>query len=267
MLADGGDGSSMRARSPAGSAAMSPSTRRSAPGSCRSPAQRGPWQSVPTSALVTVGEPFAAASRSSRYAIRSGRWETSVRKWSQPAHGTAAGSRCLRRRRRRLVQVPQGRRPSRRCSGRARRPAARGLRARRGCRAGRTGHGGDLVDRGAAAVFADAVVAAGDVEAAVVEQLGEDVDGDTGISVPLGVGVPVGVGDDPVLVVSGAVGQQQRGQRGDPVAVRGRQRRDGQGAAAVAVGPAGGQQLQLAGRGVRELVADPLLLGADRLRG
>src|SRR5262249_10106101 len=59
-------------------------------------------------------------------------------------------------------------------------------------------HGGDLVDGGAAAVFADPVVAAGDVEAAVVQQLGEHVDGHARIGVPLGVGVPAGVGDDAV---------------------------------------------------------------------
>jgi len=49
--------------------------------------------------------------------------------------------------------------------------------------------------------------------------------------------------------------------------VRGRQRRDGQRAAAVAVGPAGGQQLQLAGQGAGELAADALLLRADRPGG
>ena len=49
--------------------------------------------------------------------------------------------------------------------------------------------------------------------------------------------------------------------------MRGGQRRDGQRAAAVPVGPAGGQQLQLAGRGVGELAADALLLGADQFCG
>lgn len=101
-------------------------------------------------------------------------------------------------------------------------------------------HGGDLVDRGAAALLADPVVAAGDVEVAVVEQFGEHVDRHARVGVPLGVGVPVGVGDDAVLVVFGAVGAQQRRQRADPVAVRSRQRRDGQRSATVTVGPPGG---------------------------
>jgi hypothetical protein len=60
-------------------------------------------------------------------------------------------------------------------------------------------HGGDLVDGAAAAVFTDPVVAAGDVEIAMVHELGEDVDGNARVSVPLGVGVPVGVRDSAVL--------------------------------------------------------------------
>ena len=110
-------------------------------------------------------------------------------------------------------------------------------------------HGGDLIDGFAAAFLADAVVPPGDVEGPVVHELGEHVDGHAGVSVPLGVGVPVGIGDDAVLVVLGAVVQQQRRQRADPLAVRGRQRGDGQRAAAVTVRPSGGQQLQLADRG------------------
>ena len=47
-------------------------------------------------------------------------------------------------------------------------------------------HGRDLVDGAAAAVFADPVVASGDVEVAVVEQLGEHVDRHARIGVPLG---------------------------------------------------------------------------------
>jgi len=82
-------------------------------------------------------------------------------------------------------------------------------------------HRGDLVDRAAAAVFADAVVAAGDVEVAMVEQLGEDVDRDARVSMPLGVGVPVGVRDSAVLAEFAASVQQQRPERGEPVAVRG----------------------------------------------
>ena len=61
---------------------------------------------------------------------------------------------------------------------------------------------------GAAAFLTDPVVAAGDVEAAVVEELGEHVDGHARVGVPLGVGVPVGVGDDPGLAEFGAVIQQ-----------------------------------------------------------
>ena len=109
-------------------------------------------------------------------------------------------------------------------------------------------HGGDLVDGIAAAVLADAVVAAGDVEVAVVEQLGEDVDGDARIGVPLGVGVPVGVGDDLGLVEFSAAVQQQRAERGEPVAVR---RPDSaetvSGRRPSRLAQRGGQQLQLAG--------------------
>ena len=47
------------------------------------------------------------------------------------------------------------------------------------------GHG---VDGGAAALFPDAVVAAGDLEGAVIQQLGQHVDGDPGVGVALGVG-------------------------------------------------------------------------------
>ena len=71
-------------------------------------------------------------------------------------------------------------------------------------------HRGDLVDGAAAAFFADPVVAAGDVEVAMVEQLGEDVDRDARIGVPLGVGVPVGVRDSAALVEFTAAVQQQR---------------------------------------------------------
>ena len=58
-------------------------------------------------------------------------------------------------------------------------------------------HRGDAVDGLAAAGFADPVVAAGGVELAVVHQLAQHVDGNTGVGVALGVGVPVGVEHDP----------------------------------------------------------------------
>ena len=109
-------------------------------------------------------------------------------------------------------------------------------------------HSGDLVDGAAAAFLADPVIAAGDVEIAMIEQLGENVDGNARVSVPLGVGVPVGVRDSAVLVEFTVAVQQQRRQRGEPLTVRRRQRRDAQRATAVPVGPAGGQQFQLAGR-------------------
>jgi hypothetical protein len=43
-----------------------------------------------------------------------------------------------------------------------------------------------VVDGGAATVFADPVVAPGDVEVSMIEELGQDIDGDSGIGVALG---------------------------------------------------------------------------------
>ena len=59
---------------------------------------------------------------------------------------------------------------------------------------------GDGVDRGAAAVFTDAVVPAGHGEAAVIEQLGQHVDRNPGVGVSLGVGVTISVRHYPGLV-------------------------------------------------------------------
>ena len=53
---------------------------------------------------------------------------------------------------------------------------------------------GDPVDGRAATVLTDAVVAPGHGIAAVIEQFGQHVDRDTGISVSLGIAVPVAVG-------------------------------------------------------------------------
>ena len=46
---------------------------------------------------------------------------------------------------------------------------------------------GHRVDGGAAALLPDPVVAAGDLEGAVIEELGQHVDGDSGVGVALGV--------------------------------------------------------------------------------
>jgi hypothetical protein len=55
----------------------------------------------------------------------------------------------------------------------------------------------------------------------MVEELGEDVDGDPGVGVPsgVGVGVPVGVEHDFRGVERGPVGGAQRPEAGDPFAV------------------------------------------------
>jgi hypothetical protein len=47
---------------------------------------------------------------------------------------------------------------------------------------------GHRVDGGAASLLPDPVVAAGDLEGAVIEELGEHVEGDPGVGVALGVG-------------------------------------------------------------------------------
>ena len=77
-----------------------------------------------------------------------------------------------------------------------------------------------LFDGAAAAFLANPVIAEGDVEIAMIEQLGENVDGNARVSVPLGVGVPVGVRDSAVLVEFTVAVQQQRRQRGEPLTVR-----------------------------------------------
>ena len=96
----------------------------------------------------------------------------------------------------------------------------------------------------------------------MVHQLGEHVDGNPGVGVPLGVGVPVGVGDDPGLVELGR-------RRGSAAVARLSPSRGAAGpSVSVLIGrrPPGlrqraGQQLQLAGRGVREPVTDSVLAG------
>ena len=126
---------------------------------------------------------------------------------------------------------------------------------------------GHLVDRLAAAVFADPVVAAGDVQVAVIEELGQHVDGHPGVGVPLGVGVAVGIRHRPGLVELGAVAGAQGPEPGDPVAVPVFQHGDAHGPAAVGVAPRGGQQLQLTGRGGGEPGPDTGLLAGDHHGG
>ena len=63
------------------------------------------------------------------------------------------------------------------------------------------------------------------------------------------VGVPVGVGNDPAVVELGAVGQQQRRQRIDPVAVAAAHGDGADRSSPGRVRPGGRQQRQLTGRG------------------
>ena len=123
-------------------------------------------------------------------------------------------------------------------------------------------HRGHRVHGGAAAVLADPVVPAGDVQVAVIKQLGEHIDADAGIGVTLGVGMPVGVGDDLGLVELGAVVGEQRRQRVDPLPDAGSSScRDGDALRPLRVAPEGGQQLQSADRGVRVAPAGPAAAG------
>src|SRR6266545_7534143 len=126
-------------------------------------------------------------SRSCRYACRSGRNATLVRKWSHPAQrnrnghapppawtleGLAAGAVWhgdFPDRVPGMFGVQQG-------AGVAPDTIAVPVEAERG----------DLVDGVAAAVFADPVVAAGHRVAPVIEEFGQHIDGDTGVGVPLG---------------------------------------------------------------------------------
>ena len=128
-------------------------------------------------------------------------------------------------------------------------------------------HRGDLVDRVAAAVFADPVIAAGDVQVPVIKELGEHVDGHAGVGVPLGVGVPVGIRDDLGGVEGGAVAGAQRPEALGPFAVPPLEHVDGHGPAPVRVAPRGGQQPQLGRRGAGEPGADTGLLAGDHRRG
>ena len=125
---------------------------------------------------------------------------------------------------------------------------------------------GDGVDGGAAAVFADAVVAAGHGEAAVIEQFGQHVDRNPGVGVSLGVGVTIAIGHYPGLVELDAVAGAQGRQRGEPVTVACLQGGSADRLAPVGISILGGQQFQLRGRSVGESFTDPLLLGDDRRR-
>ena len=127
-------------------------------------------------------------------------------------------------------------------------------------------HRGDAVDGFAAAGFADSVVAAGGFEFAVRHQLAQHLDGNAGVGVALGVAVPVGVEHDLALVVFDAVGGVQHRHSVDPGAVGEREGKPGDRAAPAGVAPVGGQQLQLADRGVRVAGPDSLLLGDDHVR-
>ncbi|OBS02577.1 hypothetical protein A9W98_01140 [Mycobacterium gordonae] len=128
-------------------------------------------------------------------------------------------------------------------------------------------HRGDTVNGLAAAGFADPVVAAGGFEFSVREQFTKNLDRNTGISVTLGVAVPVGVEHGLGFVVFDAVGVVQHGHSVDPGAVGEREGKPGDRAAPAGVAPVGGQQLELADRGVRVACPNPLLLGEDHLGG
>ena len=78
-------------------------------------------------------------------------------------------------------------------------------------------HRGDLVNGGAAPVLPDPVIAAGLVQVLVVHELGEHVDRDAGVSVPLGVGMPVGIRHDPGRVERRAVTGRQRPEAAGPL--------------------------------------------------
>ena len=127
-------------------------------------------------------------------------------------------------------------------------------------------HRSHLVDGIAAAVVSAGEVAAGGVEAAVVHELGEHVDPDPRVGVPLGVGVPVGVRDHASFVELGTVGAQQRRQAGDPFAVPGAEVPFGDRPPAVRVGVCGCSSFS-SPRPAREHLAHPGLLGGDQLGG
>ena len=126
---------------------------------------------------------------------------------------------------------------------------------------------GDLVHGVAAAVFADPVVAAGHRIASVVQELGQDVDGDTGVGMPLGIAVPVGVRHDLGRVEHPSVAGAQGRQGADPVAVPGLQGRSADRLGPVGVPVGGGQQLQFRGLAMGEPLPDPVLLAGDHLGG
>src|ERR1017187_4329124 len=128
-------------------------------------------------------------------------------------------------------------------------------------------HRGDLAGRVAAALLTDPVIAAGNVQVPVVEELGEDVDGPPGVGVPRGEGGPGGVGDDPGRAGLGAIAGAQGAEPAGPFAVPSFQHVDRHGPAPVGVAARGGQQLQLAGRGAGEPGPDARLLGGDHRRG
>ena len=89
----------------------------------------------------------------------------------------------------------------------------------------------------------------------------------TGVGVPLCIAVPVGVEHDLALVVLDAVRGVQHRQLVHPDPVREREAETGDRPAAAGVAPVGGQQLQLADRGVRVAGPNPLLLCRDERRG
>ena len=122
---------------------------------------------------------------------------------------------------------------------------------------------GDGVDGVAAAVFADAVVAAGHGIAAVIEQFGQDVDRHSGVGVPLGVRMPVGVGHHPGLVEFGPVAGAQGRQRGEPVAVASLQGGCADCLAPVGISDRRRQQFQFRDGRVGKTLPDPVLLGGD----
>ena len=128
-------------------------------------------------------------------------------------------------------------------------------------------HGSHPVDGLAATVLADPVVGLGGIELAVVHQLAQHVDADSGVGVTLRVGVPVGVENDLGLVEGDAIGGGQLGHARHPCPVSEREAERGDGLGPVGVAPVGGQQLQLGERGVGPAGSHVLVLIGDQLGG
>jgi hypothetical protein len=101
----------------------------------------------------------------------------------------------------------------------------------------------------------------------VVEELGQHIDGDTGVGVTLGVGVPVGIRHDLGFVELSAIVSSEDGELVDPGAVAQVEQTAADGLAPGGVGVRRGQQRQFRGWGVGEAFPDAALLGGDQRGG